>query len=70
MSCDVGKAMESLENEQSSFSKLSIASPTSQFIIQPFFRFSYVTGSSLNVTSLAAHSDVITLSRTRSRFMQ
>ena len=31
----------------SSFSKPSIASPTSQHIFQPFFRFSYVTGSSL-----------------------
>ena len=32
----------------SSFSKPSVASPTSQFILQPFFRFSYVTSSSLN----------------------
>ena len=32
----------------SSFSNPSVASPTSQFIIQPFFRFSYVTSSSLN----------------------
>ena len=31
----------------SSFSKLSIASHTSQLILQPFFRFSYVTGVSL-----------------------
>ena len=30
-----------------SFSNPPIASPTSQFIIQPFFRFSFVTGSSL-----------------------
>ena len=30
------------------FSKLSVTSPTSQFIPQPFFRFSYVTSSSLN----------------------
>ena len=33
-----------------SFSNHSIASPTSQFILQPFFRFSYVTNSSLNFT--------------------
>ena len=33
---------------QSSFSNPSVASPTSQFILQPFFRFSYVTSSSLN----------------------
>ena len=39
----------------SSFSNPSVASPTSQFILQPFFRFSYVTGSSLNVTWRAAH---------------
>ena len=32
----------------SSFSYPSIVSPTSQFILQPFFRFSYVTSSSLN----------------------
>ena len=32
----------------SSFSNPSVASPTSQFILQYFFRFSYVTSSSLN----------------------
>ena len=32
----------------SSFSNRSFASPTSHFILQPFFRFSYVTSSSLN----------------------
>ena len=31
-----------------SFSNPSVASPTSQFILQPFFRFSYVTSSSLS----------------------
>ena len=31
----------------SSFSNPSVASPTSQLILQPFFRFSYVTGFSL-----------------------
>ena len=30
-----------------SFSNPSVASPTSQLILQPFFRFFYVTGSSL-----------------------
>ena len=29
------------------FSKLSVTSPTSQLILQPYFRFSYITGSSL-----------------------
>ena len=85
MSCDVGKAMEGLENElwrrwndgkvgewalpipfrhftyvtthsptlpslylrHSSFSNPSVASPTSQFILQLLFLFSYVTSSSL-----------------------
>ena len=32
----------------SSFSNFSVASPTSQFILQSFFRFSYVTSSSIN----------------------
>ena len=32
----------------SSFSNPSLASPTFQFILQPFVRFSYVTSSSLN----------------------
>ena len=40
MSCDIGEATEGLENElylcHSSFSKLSVTSPTSQLILQPF----------------------------------
>ena len=43
MSCDVGEVTESLENEQSSFSKISVTSPTSQVILQPFPRFTHVT---------------------------
>ena len=42
----LGRWVRRLERE-SSFSNLSITSPTSQLILQPFFRFSYVTGSSL-----------------------
>ena len=38
----------SLHLRHSSFSNPSVASPTSEFIIQPFFCFSYVTSSSLN----------------------
>ena len=38
----------SLYLRHSSFSNPPVASPTSQFILQPFFRFSYVTSSSLN----------------------
>ena len=45
----------SLYLRHSSFSNLPVISSTSQLILQPFFRFSYVTGSSLNVTSRAAH---------------
>ena len=60
MSCDVGEVTESLENEQSSqlysqqssFSKLSVASPTSQLILQPFPRFTYVTARSPILPSL------------------
>ena len=38
----------SLYLRHSSFSNSSVASPTSQFILQPFFRFSCLTSSSLN----------------------
>ena len=38
----------SLILRHNSFSNPSVASPTSQFILQPFFRFSYVTSSTLN----------------------
>ena len=43
----------SLYLRHSSFSNSSVASPTSQFILQSFFRFSYVTSSfsNLSVTS-------------------
>ena len=41
--------------EQSSFSNFSVTSPTSQLIIQPFFRFSYVTSFFTYVTWRAAH---------------
>ena len=54
MSCDVGEVTEWLENElcydynyeHCSFSNLSITSPTSQLILQPFPRFTYVTSHS------------------------
>ena len=38
--------------EQSSFSKLSVTSPTSQLILQPFHRFTYVTAHSPALPSL------------------
>ena len=38
MSCDVGEA-----TEQSSFSNLSVTSPMSQLILQPFLHFTYIT---------------------------
>ena len=51
MSCDVGEVPESLENELCydynyelcSFSNLSVTSPTSQLILQPFRLFTYAT---------------------------
>ena len=48
MSCDVGEVIESLENEQSSFSKLSVTSSMSQLILilQAFRHFTYVTAHS------------------------
>ena len=51
-----GKFGEWAELRHSSLSNPSVALPTSQLILQPFFLFSYVTGSSLNVTSRAAHA--------------
>ena len=53
MSCDVGEVTKigewtELYLRHSSLSNPSVASPTSRFILQPFFRFSYVTSSSLN----------------------
>ena len=107
MSCDVGKAMEGLENElwcrwsdgkvgewaelifiviaelilqpfrhftyvithsstlppyhllHSSFSNPSVASLTSQFILQPFFRFFYVTSSFSNLSVTSPPSQLI-----------
>ena len=47
MSSDVGEVTETLENEQSSFYNPSATSRMSQLITQPFFRFTYVTSSSL-----------------------
>ena len=51
MSCDIGEVTDRLENEQSylqyneqsSFSNLSVTSPTSQLILQPIRRFTYIT---------------------------
>ena len=37
---------------RSSFSNPSVASPTSQLFLQPYFRFSYFTGSSLTSQAL------------------
>ena len=43
---DSSPTLPSLYLRHSSSSNLSVASPTSQFILQPLFRFSYVTSSS------------------------
>ena len=48
MSSAHSPTLPSLHLRHSSFSNPSVASPTSQFILQPFFRFSYVVSSSLN----------------------
>ena len=65
MSCDVGEVAERLENEQSSFSNLSITSPTSQLIFQPFRRFTYVTAHSPTLPLLhLQHSSFSNLSFT------
>ena len=42
MNYGVSEVMERLENEQSSFSNLSVTSPTSQLILQSFRRFTCV----------------------------
>ena len=55
--CDVGEAKEGLE--QSSFSNLSVTSPTSQLILQPFRRFTYVT----------AHSPALSVASPTSQFI-
>ena len=73
MSCDVGEATESLENELCydynyelcSFSNLPVTSPTSQFILQPFRRFTYVTAHSPTLPLLhLSHSSFSNLSVT------
>ena len=46
MSCTVGEVTERLEKELCSFSNLSVTLPTSQHILQPFRRFTYVTAHS------------------------
>ena len=45
MSSGHSPTLPSLYLRHSSFSNPSVASPTSQLILQPFFRFSYITGS-------------------------
>ena len=59
MSCDIGEVTERLENQQSSFSNLSVTSPISQLLLQLFRRFTYVTAHSPSFPSLSyvtAHS--------------
>ena len=63
MNCDVGEATESLENELCCdytyelcpFSKLSVTSPASRLIFQPFPRFTYVTAHSPTLPLLHLH---------------
>ena len=58
----------SLYLRHSSFSNHSVASPTSQSILQPVFRFSYVTSSSLN--SLCSFSKFSVTSPTSQLILQ
>ena len=46
----------SLYLRHSSFSNPSVASPTSQLILQPFFRFSYVTGEQSSFSKISVTS--------------
>ena len=49
----VGKGATGFTLELRSFSKILVASPMSQLILQPFFRFSYVSG--FHLRHLASH---------------
>ena len=55
MSSAYSPTLLSLYLRHSSFSNPSVASPTSQFFLQPFFRFSYVTSSSLTLPGEPSH---------------
>ena len=66
MSCDVGEVTEStahspsfqslhLRHSSFGFSKLSVTSPTSQLILQPFPRFTYIAAYSPTLPSLYPH---------------
>ena len=59
MNCDVCKAT-SLHLRHSSFSNPSVASPTSQLILQPFRCFTYVTDHSPTFLSLLLHHRLLT----------
>ena len=53
MRCDAGEVTERLENELcSAHSPTFVTSATSQRILQPFFRFSYVTWRAAPVTEI------------------
>ena len=60
MNCDVGEVTERQENEQSSVSKLSVTSLTSQLILQPFRRFTYITARSPTLLSLLLRHGLFT----------
>ena len=50
--CDADKAAEGLKHEFYSFSNLSVTSPTSQLILQPFCHFTYATAHSSTLPPL------------------
>ena len=60
----------SLYLRHNSFSNPSVASPTSQLILQPFPRFTYVTSSSLNSPELCSFSNLSVTSLTSQLILQ
>ena len=66
ISCDVGEVMDRLENELCydyelcSFSNLPVTSPTSQLILQPIRRFTYITAHSPTPLSLLLRNRIFT----------
>ena len=75
MSCDVGEVTERSENQlfptsqalhlrpqQSSFSNLSVTSPTSELILQPFRCFTYVTAHYPTLLSLSLRHRLLLMS--------
>ena len=61
MNCDVDEATANLENELCSFSNISVTSPTSQLILQPFRCVTYVIVHSPTLLSLLLRYKLFTI---------